>query len=158
MENKNVGLLLIGISIVMAVIVFIFNNALKEIVADTCTHGSACTMYDTIRTQTYLSLSIVSVVFIIGLVIMFSKPKEKIVVKTIKEKRKKLDLSGLDKDDKKVVDLLLSENKAMFQSDLMEKLSIGKVKTTRLLDRLEDKGLIERKRRGRNNIVVLKTD
>ncbi len=150
--------MIIGIAVAMAVIVLIFNNALKDIVADTCTHGSTCTMYDTIRTQTYLSLSIVAVVLIIGLVIMFSKPKEKIVVKTIKEKRKKLDLSGLDKDDKKVVDLLLSENKAMFQSDLMEKLSIGKVKTTRLLDRLEDKGLIERKRRGMNNIVVLKTD
>ena len=38
----------------------------------------------------------------------------------------------------------------------MEKLDIGKVKTTRLLDKLEAKQLIERKRRGMNNIVVLR--
>ena len=44
----------------------------------------------------------------------------------------------------------------MFQRDLMEKLEIGKVKTTRLLDKLESKQIIERKRRGMNNIIVLK--
>jgi len=55
------------------------------------------------------------------------------------------------------MELLIKEGKAMFQSDLMEKLEIGKVKTTRLLDKLESKQLIERKRRGRNNIVVLRS-
>jgi len=147
---------LIGIAIIMVIIVLIFNSALKDIVGQTCTHGPLCTMYDTIRTQTYLSLSIVAVVFVIGLVIMFTKPKEKIIIKNIKEKKKKLNTEGLEKDEKKVIDLLLSENKAMFQSELMEKLSIGKVKATRLLDKLEAKQLIERKRRGMNNIVVLK--
>ena len=48
------------------------------------------------------------------------------------------------------------ENGAIFQKTLMEKLEIGKVKTTRLLDKLESKQFIERKRRGMNNIVVLK--
>ena len=38
----------------------------------------------------------------------------------------------------------------------MERLNTGKVKITRLLDKLEAKDLIERKRRGMNNIVVLK--
>ena len=140
----------------MIIVVLIFNVALKNIVGDTCTHGSSCTMYDTIRTQTWISLAIVGVVVVIGLVIMFSKPKETIIIKKVKEKKKKLNLNGLDKDEKKVVDLLLSEGKAVFQADLMEKLEIGKVKTTRLLDKLEAKQLIERKRRGMNNIVVLK--
>jgi uncharacterized membrane protein len=38
----------------------------------------------------------------------------------------------------------------------MEKLGIGKVGITRLLDKLEAKQLIERKRRGMNNVVVLR--
>jgi len=38
----------------------------------------------------------------------------------------------------------------------MEKLGIGKVGITRLLDKLEAKQIIERKRRGMSNIVVLK--
>ena len=157
MENKQVGLLIIGIAIAIGVIVLIFNLSLRNIVSQTCGHGSACSMYNTIGSQMWMSFGIVAVVLIIGLVIMFTKPKEKIIVRRIKEKKKKLNLEGLDKDEKKVINLLLKENKAMFQSDLMEKLEIGKVKTTRLLDKLEAKQLIERKRRGMNNIVVLKS-
>lgn len=160
MENKHVGLLIIGLAIVMMVIVIIFNSALNNLVGITCSHGSECTMYNTIQTQTGLSLAIVAIVLIIGLFIMVSKPKveikEKIIIKNIKEKKKKLNLNGLEKKEKQVIELLLKEGKAMFQADLMEKLEIGRVGMTRLLDKLEAKQFIERKRRGMNNIVVLK--
>jgi len=156
MENKHVGQLIIGISITMIIIVIIFNNALKNIVGETCSHGPTCTMFDTIATQTYLSMAIVGIIFIIGLVIMLTKPRERIIVKKIKEKKKKLNLEGLEREEKEVISLLQEENNAMFQSSLMEKLNIGKVKATRLLDKLEAKQLIERKRRGMNNIVVLR--
>jgi len=151
-----VGWLIIGIAIVMIIIVLIFNAAITNIAGATCSHGSGCTMYDTIKTQTWISLSIVGIIIVIGLFIMFMKPKERIVVKKVKEKKKRLNLNGLDKDEKSVIDLLRKEGNAVFQADLMEKLEIGKVKTTRLLDKLESKQLIERKRRGMNNIVVLK--
>ncbi len=160
MENKHAGILIVGIGVVMAAIVWIFNSALKNIVLGSCTHGAECTMYDTIKTQTGLSLAIVAIVLIIGLGIMLSKPKieikEKIIIKKVQEKKKKLNLEGLDKDEREVMDLLLKEGKAMFQADLMEKLEIGKVGMTRLLDKLEAKQIIERKRRGMNNIVVVK--
>ncbi len=156
MENKNVGWLIIGIAAVMTSIVLLFNSVLRDSIALTCSHGPTCQMYTNVNIQTWISLSIVGVIVIIGLVIMFMKPKEKIVVKKIKEKQKKLNLDGLEKEEKQVIDLLVKEGKAMFQSELMEKLEIGKVKTTRLLDKLEAKQLIERKRRGRNNIVVLR--
>ena len=156
MENKNVGLLIIGIAIVMAIIVFMFNSVLKENLGLTCSHGASCEMYSNLNTQTWISFSIIAVVFIIGLVLVFSKPKERIVVKTIKEKKKKLDLSGLDAKEKGVVEILQKENGTMFQATLMEKLEIGKVGITRLLDKLEAKQIIERKRRGMNNVVVLR--
>ena len=158
MKNKNVGFLIIGIAIVIVTIVLIFNSALRNIVGETCTHGPTCTMYDTISVQTWISLSIAGLIFIIGLFLVFSKEKEKIVVKTIKGRNKKIDLDKLklDKEEREIVKLLIAENGAIFQSTLMEKLQIGKVKTTRLLDKLEAKQITERKRRGMNNIVVLK--
>lgn len=158
MENKKVGMLIVGIGVVMVVIVLIFNLALKEITGLSCTHGESCEMYDTIRTQTGISLSIVGLIFIIGFYIMFSKPKEKVVIKKVKEKVKKkfINTKGLEKDEKDVVEFLRREGKAVFQADLKEKLNMGKVKTTRLLDKLESKGIVERKRRGMNNLVVLK--
>ncbi len=156
MDNRNVGFLIIGISIAVGFIILMFNLGLKKIVSQTCTHGPLCPMYNTIAIQTWISLGIALIIFVIGIVIMFTKPKERVVVRKVKEKRKKLNLKNLDKDEKKVIELLLKEGKAMFQSDLMEKTGMGKVKTTRLLDKLEAKQLVERKRRGMNNIVVLK--
>ncbi len=156
MENKNVGLLIIGIAIIMVVIVLIFNSALQTIVNQTCSHGESCTMHDTMRSQTFLSLGLTGIITVIGFVIMLTKPKEKIIVKRVKEKRKKIDLSKLDKDEKFIIQLLQKEGGGIFQADLMEQLNTGKVKTTRLLDKLEAKQLIERKRRGMNNIIILK--
>jgi len=155
MENKHVGWLIVGIAVVIGIIILIFNMGLKNIVGQTCTHGPSCTMFDTIAIQTDISLAIAGVILVIGLVIMFTKPKERIVVKKIKEKKKKLDLKGLNVKEKEVVEMLQKEG-AVFQRTMMEKLEIGKVGMTRILDKLESKEIIERKRRGMNNIVVLR--
>jgi uncharacterized membrane protein len=159
MENKKVGYLLLGVSILIIILVILFNSALKEIVSISCgeVHGAVCPMNQTINQQTYLALGVVGLLIIISLVLIFSKPEEKIIVKKIKQKskHKKIDLSKLDEKEKKVI-LYLKKEGATFQAELKEKLGIGKVGLTRLLDKLEAKQLIERKRRGMNNIVSLK--
>ena len=160
MENKNVGYLIIGISIVLIGIIFIFNNALKEIVNASCSavgHGDSCPMYNTITQQTYLALAIVGVLIIIGLVLIFTKPTEKIIIKKIKEKtiKKHIDISGVRQEDKQVLKLI-QEQGTMFQADIIEKTNFGKAKVSRIIDRLEGKGIVERKRRGMTNVVVLK--
>jgi len=156
MRNKNVGFLISGIAVVVVIIVLIFNSGLRTIVGQTCTHGPSCSMYDTIAVQTWVSLAIAGLILVIGLFLIFAREEERIVVRKVRDRKKKLDLEGLDRDEKKVVNLLIEEGRAMFQSALMEKIDIGKVKMTRLLDKLEAKQFIERKRRGMNNIVVLK--
>ena len=164
MENKKVGYLIIGMAAIIGVIVFLFNNALKSIVSTSCTHGTTCPMYGDIRTQTIISMLLISIIVIIGLILVFNKEKERIIIKTRKikseldeklkqEKQKNLKL--LNKKEKIVYNVLLKE-KTMFQADLVEKSNLGKVTVTRILDRLESKNLIERKRRGMNNIVILK--
>jgi len=157
MKNKNVGFLIVGISIVIVAIVLLFNSGLKDIVDDSCDHGATCTMHDTIRVQTGLSLIIAGLVLVIGLFLIFSKESEKIVIKKVvkKVRKKRLNLSGLGEDERMVLKILQRENGAFFQKSVMEELECGKVKMTRLADRLEAKGFIERKRRGMNNILVL---
>jgi uncharacterized membrane protein len=118
-------------------------------------------MYDTIAFQTYVSLAIAGLILVIGLFFIFAKEKEKVVLKTktrtIREKTRPIDTSKLDEKEKKVVKILQEEKGVIFQSALKEKLGIGKVGITRLLDKLEAKQIIERKRRGMNNIVVLRS-
>lgn len=161
MENKYVGYLVIGISAVVVAIIFIFNSALKEIVKVSCTaeHAVTCPMYTTINEQTYLALSIAGLLVILGIILIFTKPSERIIVKKIKETKhkKNIDLSSFNKEEKQVFNLI-SNNKAIFQSDLIEKTGIGKVRISRIIDRLEGKGLVERKRRGLTNVVVFKED
>ena len=62
----------------------------------------------------------------------------------------------MQSDEKKVFDVLIKGDGSVFQNDLTKSTSYSKVKVSRILDRLETKGLIERRRRGMSNIVVLK--
>lgn len=158
MRNRDAGLLIIGIAIVIGIIVFLFNNALITIVNTSCTHGLSCPMYGTIRTQTYIAIALIGIIVIIGLILIFSKEEKKIITKFIKEKKKERipNLSNLSQDEKKLMQLIIDSQGTIFQSELVEKSGFDKVKVTRILDKLEGKQLIERKRRGMTNVVILK--
>lgn len=164
MENRKVGYLIMGMAAVIGIIVLLFNNSLKGIVASTCVHGPSCSMYSNIRTQTIISMVLVGAILIIGLVLIFSKEKEKIIVKTKKirdefaeklKEEKENNLKLLNKEERTVYGILIKE-KSMFQADLVDKSGFSKVKITRILDKLENKSLIDRKRRGMNNLVILR--
>ena len=163
MKNKNVGWLVIGISLFIAAIILIFNIGLKGIINATCSHGPTCSMYTTLNIQTWISIAIAFVVFIIGLFLVLSKENEKVVVKKIRPYAKtevkefdKKNLKNLDKEELSIMNLILSNKGSIFQSEIVDKIGINKVKVTRILDSLESQGLVERKRRGMTNIVMLK--
>jgi hypothetical protein len=164
MRNKNVGLLILGIAVLVAVIVILFNTALTTIVDTSCTHGTSCPMYGTIHTQTYISIALIAIIVIISLVLIFSKEEKQIVIKKIKEKSldqqkfkdKEQNLKLLDQEEKKIYQLLLDAQGTLFQGDVVEKSGFDKVKVTRVLDRLEGKQLIQRMRRGMTNVVIIK--
>jgi uncharacterized membrane protein len=162
MENRYVGYLLLGISLLIIIIIFMFKSALTSLVDASCTvahNGDYCPMYDTITQQTYLALGIVGILILVSLIFIFTKPQEKIIVKTKTVERKgkhaHLDTSDLKSEERNVLKII-QEQKTLFQADLIEKTGFGKAKMTRILDRLEGKGFVERKRRGMTNIVVMK--
>ncbi len=163
MKNKNVGWLMVGLAVIIGIIIFIFNTALTKIVDTSCTHGTTCPMYGTIRTQTWISVILLAIIVGIGLFLIISKEERKIIIKRVKEKvgedklkEKETNLKLLDQDEKKVYQVLLNSQGTIFQADMVEKSGFDKVKVTRILDRLEGKQLIERKRRGMTNVVILK--
>lgn len=165
MKNRNVGLLIIGLAVVIGVIVLLYNNALITIVDTSCSHGTTCPMYGTIRTQNYIGIALIVIIVIIGLVLLFSKEEKQIIFKKVKEKNtsenqglkiKEQNLRLLDLEEKKVYQTLLDNKGTIFQSDLVERSGFDKVKVTRILDRLEGKQFIQRMRRGMTNVVMLK--
>ncbi|MEK6886328.1 MAG: MarR family transcriptional regulator [Nanoarchaeota archaeon] len=165
MENKVVGMLIIGIAIFMGVIISLFNKALNEIVGTSCTEGLTCPMWRSISYQTNVSIGIMSFVVLIGLYMIFFGKEVRIVTKTVKEQINPKNItkenyqkiiSNLNVDEKAVFEKVIESDGTSFQSDLVDKTGFHKVKITRILDRLEGKGLIERKRRGMTNVVILK--
>lgn len=153
---------MIGIAIILGIIIFIFNNSLTHIVDASCTHGTSCPMYGNITTQTYISLALVALIILIGIILIFNKEEKQIVTKIVKqkipfeEKKRNIDLSKLDSEEKKIVQTIQESDGTIFQSDLVEKSGFDKVKVSRTLDRLEGKQIIQRMRRGMTNVVILK--
>ncbi len=68
---------------------------------------------------------------------------------------RKISIDRLEGDEKRVVEYILEKGPA-YQGVIAKELGISKVRMTRILDRLEAKGLVERKRHGMTNLVVLK--
>jgi len=152
MKNKIVGYMVIGISLVIGFIIYSFNKALSEIVSTTCTHGSDCVMWKSIDFQTNTSIILMMAVILVGAYLIFfteDKKKSKNKIK-YSELRKKL-----SEDENVVLSKIVEADGTIFQSDLVEKTDFNKVKITRLLDSLEGKRVITRKRRGMTNVVIL---
>lgn len=84
--------------------------------------------------------------------LFFYKP----LLKELKKEFKEIDLSNLSGEEKTIYDIIKNKNGSSYQTDLIKETGFSKVKITRILDRLETKDILERKRRGMTNIIVLK--
>ncbi len=164
MKNRTVGMLIVGIALVIGFIIYIFNNALTTIVATECTHGTSCPMWGTIGFETNVALGLMVIVIGIGLYLTFFS-KDEMVIKRITErfdmKRPTKETYGkvlktLHGDERLVLEKVIEAEGSIFQSDLVDKSGLGKVKVSRILDKLEGKGMIETKTRGMTNVVLLK--
>ena len=160
MENKKVGWLLIGIAVFIGAMLFFFSHTARNVLDNSCpiiASGHQCPAYAALDNQMYFAFAIVGILILVGIFLIFSKSKEKIIVKQVerKAKEREIDTSELTSEEKHVLQIV-QQNKAIFQAELIERTGIGKVKVSRILDRLEGHRLIERKRRGMTNIVVLK--
>jgi len=164
MRNKIIGSLIIGISLIIGFITWSFNKALTDIVNTSCSHGTTCSMWGDIKFQTTISLILMILIMLIGLYLIFFGQERIEIIKEIRKRihvsEKKKDYSKimktLNNEEKKIINSLIDSQGAMFQSDLVEKVGFDKVKVSRILDRLEGQQLIERRRRGMTNIVMLK--
>ncbi len=59
-------------------------------------------------------------------------------------------------DERKIVQIVADEGGTIFQSQLVEVTGYSKSKVSLVLDRLEARGILERRRHGMSNVVVLK--
>ncbi len=100
-----------------------------------------------------VAFGITFIVIVGGVYLLMAQPKNNPDQETTHQE---IDLSKLDEEEQKIVSLLQLNQGSKYQSDLIKETGLSKVKMSRLLDKLDGKKIIERKRRGMTNIVVLK--
>ena len=84
---------------------------------------------------------------------------ERKVGEQVLERRKKEweQIAGMLRDDEQwIYQTIVESGGVISQSELVEKTGMSKAGVSRALDLLESKGLVERRRRGMGNIVLLK--
>ncbi|MCX6707725.1 MAG: MarR family transcriptional regulator [Candidatus Woesearchaeota archaeon] len=154
MKNRNVGIMILVIALFILFLIVSYNKALQDITSATCSMGPTCSMNTAINAQKTISYGLVGLLVLGSLYIIFFM-KEKLDPSEVTKPSKKV-LSKLDETEKKIIELISNNQGSMYQSDIMKEMDLSKVKITRLLDKLESSGLVERKRRGMTNIVVMR--
>ncbi|MFH1622917.1 MAG: hypothetical protein ABIA12_00125, partial [Candidatus Aenigmatarchaeota archaeon] len=154
-------------ALLMVFIIYSFNRGMTEIVSTSCSHGTSCPMWGTIDFQTNMSIGITAFVALIGVYLVFFGEEEKIVtrIKRIHEQIEPRKVSRdnyrdamtkLSNDERNLFERVVDAGGDVLQSKLVTGTGMNKVKVTRVLDRLESMGLVERRRRGMANVVTLK--
>ncbi len=159
LNKKILGLTLVILSITQLILFSIVINQTKESILSKliseeegiCEHiGDECPheQISLLNTLTIIIYITTTLIFIIGIILIIPKRKQKKIRYDIPK--------NLSEEENKIINILKENDGSIFQSDLVEKTEFSKVKITRILDVLEGKKVIERKRRGMTNIVILK--
>ncbi len=156
---KLVGIGIIVLSIIMFIVLYTFTKNIlvinQTLHKDCPLPEGICPYNRSIPSESAVGFTVTVLMLGSGLyLIATEKGMEKITVEQKGKIKKIVDM--LENDDKKVYEAIIASNGFIFQSELVNKLGFSKVKITRILDRLEGKGLIERRRRGMSNAVILK--
>lgn len=114
-----------------------------------------CTLIGHIPIESFFGMVALIILTGAGIFIVFSINSAYVSTVKLKTQVKKT-IKSLEGDEKKIYDFIVAKGGAAFQSDIIKELGYSKVRVTRLIDKLELKGIVERRRRGMSNIIVLK--
>lgn len=160
-KQQKLGVGILGASGIVLVFLFLFNASLNESKLEACAmacgdNGGSCSLdtcpYHNEQDSSWM-LGIVSVLVAflggMGFYLMIGKKEEVLL-------EKNYDVSSLSEEEQKIFQRIMQDKEGVFQSTLAKEFQLSKVRMTRMLDKFEALGLIERKRRGMSNIVFRK--
>jgi len=103
----------------------------------------------------YLGFLIALILGVIGIYLFITVRS---IEKEYAENEKKLaeQVKILNEDEKKVYEAVYRADGVIFQAELVKETELPKAKVSRILDKLEGKDLLERRRKGLNNLVLLR--
>lgn len=161
LSAKQLGFILIAISIVLFLIFLSYTFELMEAADIECKEicgpdmGFSCPHARSIPLQSYIGFSVTFVLAGMGVFMVLSGKRYREEL-TEKERNLEKTMKTLSDDERMVCETIRNSGGALFQSGLIEKTGFSKVKISRILDKLEGKNLVERRRQGMTNLVLMK--
>ena len=164
MENKKLGGILIGISIVFVIFLIYFSLALAEKSDElNCNVNEGCKSISNVISITNVGFGFFGFMFALGFYILFFNKTEKAILNRLEEeKNKKINdekfdiiLKALDPYENKVLKAI-REQDGITQSTLRIRTDMSKAKLSYVLQELEKRNLIKRTKKGKSLAVFLK--
>ena len=152
LKISQIGLIIILLAALMSIILYSFSTQAIKTSTQACEAelATTCPHEGYIPPQTFLGILFLLGMGGLGVFLTLQKEPAQISIKS------KIDLKSLDEEERSIYKKLVDSNGVVFQSELIGKTGLSKVKITRILDKMEAKNLVERRRRGMSNIVMLK--
>lgn len=161
---KKIGILMIIVAVLVAVLgvwLKVFNDKIADVQYNqtgTCFLPDGTCLHTTADSIMYSAIGIAVFIAAIGVyLVLRKKESQKDVKKMPEEEKKPIEApKSLTSEAKSIHDIISQADGAILQGELVAKSGMDKVKVSRILDKLEMQGLIERRRHGMSNLVVLK--
>lgn len=164
--HKLVGIILIALSVVVALFgvwLKIYNDRIAQLQVNetgSCYLPDGTCLHTTSDSMLYAGMSIAVLLFVLGLYLILRKkePGKIVVERKTDERNESVNETPvtLNPESRKVFDIITQSNGAVLQGEIVTRTGMDKVKVSRILDKLEMQGLIERRRHGMSNLIVLK--
>ncbi len=171
MDNvKKVGMALVVIAIAIGLLGYwikSYNDKIAQVqVNETgrCYLPDGTCLHATSDSLLYATTGIAIFLVVLGVYLLLRKKESpKVVVKkiigkpTAEKKEKQIEApNNIGPELKQIFDIISSSGGAILQGEIVSKSGMDKVRVSRILDKLEMLGLVERRRHGMSNMVVLK--
>ncbi len=177
MDNRTLGKVLVGISLIILIVLIIYNIQVNSLVNELMKQsGGICITEEgkCIHEQnvwpSYIGMALFVFVLALGIYLLFFDKSQKMVEKThenivqrleetkkeqLEEERFGILLKGLNEDEKRIIKIV-REQDGITQATLRIRTDFSKSKLSSLLKDLEKKKLVKRVVKGKTNQVFLK--
>jgi hypothetical protein len=158
-DTKILVIIIIGISLVLFFINYSMTQTIVKLRLELHKNcplpPEACPYKSSIPIESVFGYIFASITGVFGLFLILATKQREIEI--TKQRSKLIEaIKSLSNEEKKIYEIIRDSDGIIFQSDLILKSGFSKVKVSRILDKLEIKGIVERRRRGMSNIIILK--
>ena len=163
MENKKLGGVILGISLVATVLAFSFMSTLgRQTTALQCYPTAECQRVESLVSLSHIAVGLISFIGALGIYLLFFSTSEEAILKRLEEEKNSriemdrfgLMLKAMDDNEKKVIQAI-KEQEGITQSTLRFRADLSKAKISQILTDFEKKNLVKRELKGKTYAVYL---